>query len=166
MTGRTQAVRHEIETHGGRPVQCGPRRIAPAGLRKEQEYVRDMLVGGQIEPSDSPWASPVVFVTKKDGSTRFCADYHRLTVTTVKDTYPLPRNDNSLWLLGSQQWFSTMDLASGYWQVAMSPDASRKVAFVTHEGLFQFQVCRLWLCNATATHSTEAHVRYELVALL
>ena len=95
-----------------------------------------MLLGGQIEPSDSPWASSVVLVTKKDGSTRFCVDYRRLNALTTKDAYPLPRMDDSLRLLGSQQWFSTMDLASGYWQVAMSPDAKRKAAFVMNEGLF------------------------------
>ena len=66
VTGRTKSVQHEIITK----VRCGPRRLAPTGLRKEQDYVQDMLTGGQIEPSDSPWASPVVLVTKKDGSTR------------------------------------------------------------------------------------------------
>ena len=134
-----------------RPVRCGPRRLAPAGLRREQDCVRDMLAGGQIEPSDSPWASPVVLVTKKDGSTRFCVDYRRLNSLTVKDAYPLPRIDDSLRLLGNQQWFSTMDLASGYWQVAMSPDAQKKAAFVTNEGLFQFRVMPFGLCNAPAT---------------
>ena len=83
---------------------------------------------------------PWVLVTKKDGSTRFCVDYRRLYSLTVKDAYPLPRIDDSLRLLGNQQWFSTMDLASGYWQVAMSPEAKRKAAFVTNEGLFQFRV--------------------------
>ena len=72
VTGRTKSVQHEIITKDARPVRCGPRRLAPAGLRKEQDCVQDMLTGGQIEPSDSPWASPVVLVTKKDGSTRFC----------------------------------------------------------------------------------------------
>ena len=67
VTGRSKSVQHDIETKEGRPVRCGPRRLAPAGLRKEQECVKDMLTGGQIEPSDSPWASPVVLVTKKDG---------------------------------------------------------------------------------------------------
>ena len=126
VTGRSKSVQHEIETNEGRPVRCGPRRLAPAGLRREQDCVKKMLTGRQIEPSDSPWASPVVLVTKKDGSTRFCVDYRRLNSMTVKDAYPLPRIDDSLRLLGNQQWFSTMDLASGYWQVAMSPEAKRR----------------------------------------
>ena len=113
--------------------------------------MKEMLSGGQIEPSDSPWASPVVLVTKKDGLTRFCVDYRRLNSLTRKDAYSLPRIDDSLRLLGNQQWFSTMDLASRYWQVAMSPEAKRKAAFVTNEGLFQFRVMPFGLCNAPAT---------------
>ena len=110
-----------------------------------------MLLGGQIEPSDSPWASPVVLETTKDRSTRFCVDYRRLSALTTKDVYPLPQIDDSLRLLGNQQWFSIMDLASGYWQVAMSPDVKQKAAFVTNEGLFQFRVMPFSLCNAPVT---------------
>ena len=96
VTGRTKSVQHDIITKDARPIRCGPRRLAPAGLRTEQECVKDMLIGGQIEPSDSTWASPVVLVTKKDGSTRFCVDYRRLNSLATKDAYPLPRIDDSL----------------------------------------------------------------------
>ena len=66
VTGRTSTVQHDIVMTDARPVRCGPRRLVPTGLRKEQTCVREMLDGGQIEPGDSPWASPVVLVTKKD----------------------------------------------------------------------------------------------------
>ena len=112
VTGHTTSVQHEILTSDDRPIRCGPRRLALAGLRTEQACIKKMLLGGQMEPSDSPWASPVVLVTKKDGYTRFCVDYRRLNSLIIKDGYPLPRINDSLRLLGNQQWFSTMDLAS------------------------------------------------------
>ena len=112
-------------------------------MTTEQTCIKEMLEGGQIEPGDSPWSSPAVLVTKKDGSTCFCVDYRRLNSRTVKNTYPLPRIDDSLRLLGNQEWSSAMDLASGYWQVAMSANAKRKAALVTHEGLYQFRVMPL-----------------------
>ena len=105
VTGRTTSVQHEILTSDAQPVCCGPRRLAPAGLQTEQTCAKEMLLGGQIEPSDSLWASPVVLVTKNDGSTRFCVDYCRLNSLMSKDAYPLPRIDDSLRLLGNQQWF-------------------------------------------------------------
>ena len=85
----------------------------------------------------------MVLVTKKDGSTRFCVDYRRLNALMTKDAYLLPRIDDSLRLLGNQLWFATIDLPSGYWQVAMSPEAKRKAAFVMNEGLFQLPQPRL-----------------------
>ena len=105
----------------------------------------------RLNPVIAPGLPRWCWWTKKDGSTRFCVDYRRLNSLTVKDAYPLPRIDDSLRLLGNQQWFSTMDLASGYWQVAMSPEAKRKAAFVTNQGLFQFRVMPFGLCNAPAT---------------
>ena len=111
-----------------------------------------MLTGGQIEASDSPWLSPVVLVTKKDGGGgRFSVDYRRLNDVTVKDAYPLSRIYDTLDMLAGKQWFSTLDLASGYWQVSLSQEARTKTAFTTHSGLFQFRVMPFGLCNAPAT---------------
>ena len=125
--------------------------MSPQKMQKEEECVTEMLTGGQIEPSDSPWSSPVVLVTKKDGGTRFCVDCRHLNDVTVNDAYPLPRIDNTLDMLASKQWFSTLDLASGYWQVSLSQEARVKTAFATHSGLFQFRVMPFGLCNAPAT---------------
>ena len=125
--------------------------MSPQKITKEEACVTEMLTSGQIEPSDSPWSAPVVLVTKKDGGTRFCVDYRRLNLATVKDAYPLPRIDNTLDMLAGKQWFSTLDLASGYWQVSLSPEARCKTAFATHSGHFQFKVMPFGLCNAPAT---------------
>ena len=85
LTGHTDVVEHEIDTGDGSPIRCAPRRMSPQKMKKEEECVVEMLTGGQIEPSDRSWSSPVVLVTKKDGGTRFCVDYRRLNDSTVKD---------------------------------------------------------------------------------
>ena len=101
-------------------------------------------------PSSSPWESPIVLVAKKDGSTTFCVDYRKLNAVTKLDVFPLPRIDDSLDLLSGTN-FSSLDLASGYWQVGMAPAAQEKMAFTTHTGLYEFQVMPFGLCNAPAT---------------
>ena len=122
LTGHTDAVEHTIDTGATTPIRCAPRRMSPLKIKKEEACVTEMLTGGQIEPSDSPWSAPVVLVTKKDGGTQFCVDYRRLNLETVKDAYPLPRIDDTLDILAGERWFSTLDLASGYWQVSLSPE--------------------------------------------
>ena len=151
LTGHTDAVEHNINTGDRPPIRCAPRRMSPQKMKKEEECVAKMLTGGQIEASDSLWSSPVVLVKKKDGSTRFCIDYRQLNDATTKDAYPLPRIDDTLDMLAGKQWFSTLDLDSGYWQVSLSQEARVKTAFATHSGLFQFRVMLFGLCNAPAT---------------
>jgi len=99
---------------------------------------------GIVQPSSSPWASPIVLVQKKDGTLRFCVDYHGLNSVTKKDTFPLPRIDDLLDQVGHSHYFST----SGYWQIGMHPDSQEKTAFITHSGLYEFQVMPFGLCNA------------------
>ena len=110
-----------------------------------------MLATGVIEASESPWSSPVVLVTKKEGLVRFCIDYRKLNDITIKDSYPLPRIDDCLDSLRGSQWFSTLDLASGYWQMEMHPDDKEKTAFACQSGLFQFNVMPFGLTNAPSS---------------
>lgn len=149
--GRTGIEQHKIDTGASRPIKQAPRRLPLHLKEKAEEEVEKMLEKGVIEPSSSPWSSPVVLVRKKDGTVRFCVDYRKLNNVTVKDSYPLPRIEDCLDALSGSQWFCTLDLASGYWQVEMSQEDKEKTAFSTGSGLYQFNVMPFGLCNAPAT---------------
>ena len=149
--GATSVTHHSINTGDHLPIRQPPRRV-PFLLRKKiEELVDEMEEKGVIQPSKSPWASPVVLVTKKDGSTRFCIDYQKLNSITKLDLFPLPRIDDSLDMLAHTKYFTTLDLAAGYWQVPMEPQSQEKTAFATHSGLYEFRVMPYCLCNAPAT---------------
>ena len=90
-------------------------------------------------------------VTKKDGSIRFCVDYRKLNGVTLRDSYPLPRINDCLDSLCGAKWFSTLDLASGYWQMGVHPDDREKTAFTCQSGLFQFKVLPFGLTNAPSS---------------
>ena len=110
-----------------------------------------MLQHDIIQPSSSPWASPVALVQKQDGSQHFCVDYRKLNNVTKKDTYPIPCIDDTLDTLAGSCWFSTLDLISGYWQVELVEQDREKTAFCVPEGLFEFKVLPFGLNNAPAT---------------
>ena len=131
--GNTPLLEHGIETHGP-PLRQPYRRQNPAVRREEMTQVQQMLSNNVIRPSNSPWASPVVMVRKKDGSLRFCVDFRQLNAATVKDAHPLPRIDDLLDALHGAKWFSTLDLKSGYWQVPIAEQDKEKTAFRTSSG--------------------------------
>ena len=151
--GNTPLLEHGIETHGP-PLRQPYRRQNPAVRREEMTQVQQMLSSNVIQPSNSPWAFPVVMVRKKDGSLRFCVDFRQLNAATIKDAHPLPRIDDLLDALHGAKWFSTLDLKSGYWQVPISEQDKEKTAFQTSSGqLFEFNQVPFGLCNAPATFS-------------
>lgn len=149
--GRTDLTAHKIDTGDAKPIKLTPRRL-PIFQRDVAECkIESMLQKEVIKPSNSPWASPIVFVKKRDGSTRFCVDYRSLNSVTVKDAYPLPRVDESFDSLAGAKYFCTLDLASGYWQVVMQPEDRPKTAFASHKGLYEFTVMPFGLSNSPAT---------------
>ena len=149
--GRTGLTQHSIVTGQAPPIKQSPRRV-PFAMRDELEkQVDEMLDQDIIESSKSPWSSPVVLVRKKDGSFRFCVDYRRLNAVTCKDAHPLPRVDDCLDALSGAKVFSTLDCASGYWQVELRPEDREKTAFSTGENLYQFKVMPFGLTNTPAT---------------
>ena len=149
--GRCDWVKHQIDTQGNLPFKQNPYRIPLSQRPVVEKHIHDMLQQGVIRPSMSPWASPIVLVQKKDGSIRFCVDWRKLNSLTKKDTYPLPKIVDILDSLGGAVYFSTMDLQSGYWQIAVEDRDIEKTAFTTFAGLYEFTKMGFGLCNAPAT---------------
>ena len=153
--GRTQTVTMKIDTQGSSPIKQRPYRTPLAQLPVVDKAIDQMLEEGVIERSRSPWASPIVLVKKKDGSTRFCVDYRKLNQVSKPLAYPLPLIDDLLGILGKARYFTSLDLISGYWQICMdSEEDKEKTAFCTsHRGLFQFKVMPFGLMNAPGIFS-------------
>ena len=149
--GRTTVLKHTIQTGDSAPIRQHTRRIPHYQRDEVKKLIDNMLMRDIIQPSTSPWASPVVIVRKKDSSARFCVDYRRLNNVTRKYAFPLPRIDDTLDTLSGAQWFSTLDLISGYWQVEVAENDRAKTAFTTQEDLLEFKVMPFGLCNAPAT---------------
>ncbi|BES90780.1 multicellular organismal development [Nesidiocoris tenuis] len=150
--GRTHVVKHAIETGDARPIKQAPRRVPYAQEAQIDKLMQEMIEQDVIEPSKSPWASPVVLIPKKDGSIRFCVDYRKVNQVTKKDSYTLPCVQELLDTLGGAQWFCTIDLKCGYWQIGLSEESKEKTAFSLYrKGLWQFKVMPFGLTNAPAT---------------
>ena len=135
-------VTHSIDTGMSPPVKLTPRRL-PYALRKEleEEEIETLLQTGCVEPSVSPYSSPLVLVRKKTGRLRVCVDYRALNHNTVADRYPIPRIDELVDMVGKRhaKVFSSLDLMRGYHQVQMEEESKPKTAFTCHLGLYQYR---------------------------
>lgn len=111
-------------------------------------HISNMLEQNIISVSSRPYSSPVLLVKKKNGTARFCVDYRKLSAVTLKDSYPLPRIDDTLDAVSGSKYFSTLDMQFGYHQVAMHSNSKDKTAFISHSALCEFNVLSFGLTNA------------------
>ena len=150
-TPTTKLAQHRIDTGDHLPISVPQYRVGPSQRAQIDAQAQEMLEAGVTRPSESPYSSPALLVKKSDGKDRFCVDFRRLNHITKKDVYPLPRIDDMLDALGKADFFSVLDLQSGFWQIPLHPDAMEKTAFSTTRGHYEFTAMPFGLCNAPAT---------------
>lgn len=149
--GLAKGVEHRIRLSDPRPFRERSRRLAPADIEDVRRHLQELLQAGIITESRSPYASPIVVVRKKNGSIRMCIDYRLLNSRTIPDQYTTPCIEDALNALSGSQWFSVLDLRSGYYQIAMSEDDKEKTAFICPLGFFQFERMPQGITGAPAT---------------
>ena len=164
--GRTTAVAHTIDTGDAMPLKQRPYRLAPAEDRIVESQVDKWLQAGIVQPSCSPWASPVVLAKKKplDPSDpneppkfRLCVDFRKLNEVTKSDSFPLPMVQDAIDTLGNACYFSIIDLRSAFLQLPIAPADREKTAFVTKQGLFEFTVLPFGLKNSPSVFQRLMH---------
>ena len=148
----TRVTSHTIElTPEAQPFKLRPHRHSTAEKEIINRTVDKLMGDGSIRRSSSPYSSPIVVVTKKDGRPRMCVDFRKLNQQTVIDSYPLPNVGELLERSGGSSYYSSLDLISGYYQVPIAEKDVHKTAFVTERGLFEWLVMPFGLVNAPAT---------------
>ena len=137
--GKTDIIEHEIVTETQQLIRQPPRRVGLTPLAAMKKQVNDWIEKGVVEESTSPWSSAVVPVLKKDVTIRFCIDFRKLNAVTVKNSYPIPRIDQTLYSLSGSTLFSSLDLVGGHLHVKVAEKDHPKTAFATPFGLYQFK---------------------------
>jgi hypothetical protein len=145
------SVHHSIDTGTHAPIRQRPRPLNPTMTKVVNDQVAEMLQDGIIRPSNSAWSSPVVLVKKKHGQYRFCIDYRQLNAITNRDSFPLPNMTATLDSLHGAKIWTTLDMASGFWQIKMAEDSKAKTAFTTSHGTFEFERLPFGLLNSPAS---------------
>lgn len=152
----TNQIKHEIKTTDETPVYTRSYRYPFVHKAEVHRQINKMLEEGIIRPSQSPWSSPIWIVPKKIDASgkqkwRIVVDYRKINEKTIDDRYPLPNITDILDKLGKCQYFSTLDLASGFHQIEMDPNSIPKTAFNVENGHYEYVRMPFGLKNAPAT---------------
>ena len=149
--GLTHLTEHAISTGDAAPIKQPPRRVPLAYAEKEKKAIEELQAKGVIRESVSPWASPIVLVSKKDGGVRPCVDYRKVNELVKPDGFPLPRIQDCLDAVAGSRLFSTFDLTSGYFQIPLKEEDIPKSAFVCKYGHFEMTRMPFGLNNSAST---------------
>nr|XP_055074659.1 uncharacterized protein LOC129454170 [Misgurnus anguillicaudatus] len=149
--GHTDRVKHHIKLSNETPFKQRPRPIHPQDVSAVRKHLQELLDAGIIRESESPFASPIVVVRKKDNSVRLCIDFRKLNAQTIKDAYALPNLEEAFSVLTGSKWFSVLDLKSGYYQIEMNEQDKAKTAFVCPIGFWEFNRMPQGITNAPST---------------
>ena len=150
--GCTHSTKHVIKVTNNTPFKEQFRWIPPPLVEEVHMHLQDMLDSGAICPSQSTWCNAVVLVQKKDGDLHFCIDFWCLNVHTKKNSYTLPRTQETLEGLVNTGYFSCLDLMSRSWQIKMDKSSKQCTEFtIDNLGFFEYDCMPFGLCNALAT---------------
>ena len=151
--GLCNKIKHRIDMIDPTPFKQKHRRIPPHMIEEVRTHLEQLHATGIIRPSKSPYASPVVLVRKKSGKLRLCVDYRKLNERSVKDSYALPRIEEVLDSLHATQYFSTLDMKSGYHQVEIEEEHKERTGFTVGAlGFWDYQRLPFGLTNSPATY--------------
>ena len=151
VPSKTDCIEHNIQLTDNVPIQQKPYPLPLASEKIVAEEVQNMLNADVIQESDSPYASPIVLVKKKDGTHRFCIDYRKINKITRGDAHPIPDQEALFSKLAKAKYFTKIDMTKGYWQIGVQADSRQYTAFQAGGKLYEFKRMAFGLKNAPAT---------------
>ena len=151
LPAKTNAIKHTIKVSSEEPVKLKPYPLPFSSEQVVREEINNMLLNDVIEPSDSPYSSPIVLVKKKDGSIRFCIDFRKLNSITIGDACPIPDHDHIMLKMHRALFFTKLDMTKGYWQIEIAESDRHFTAFQAAGELYQFKRMAFGLKNAPMT---------------